>query len=71
MWLSRLRTLCCHGSASGGCFGTGLIPSLETSTCTGTAQKQQQKSNNNKKPGTIYIQIAHNNAQFEDLLYGR
>ena len=41
MWLSWLRIQCCHHSGLGHCFGTGLIPSIETHKCHGGGKKKK------------------------------
>ena len=39
VWHSRLKIWCCHCMGLGHCCGTGLIPGLGTSECSGCSQK--------------------------------
>ena len=43
MWLSELRTPCCHCCGSGYCYDMDLIPGPGTSTCCRCGQKKKKK----------------------------
>ena len=44
LWLSELRTRCCHYCSLGCCCGSGSVPGPETSTCCGHSQKKPPKN---------------------------